>query len=443
MICLDQSVVTSPENLHLLGKNRPSSGILLLSSLSALTLHAHAVMPKMVRPMMAYQPPVGDQTCFGYLVVTKVRDWSAALNIKIRIGAVGENEWCLFLVLMGAGPAPISPCRQPLTSTRLAALHARLGLSKSKFPLETLAKCLIDRTMDHNPAVNNSALSNLGNNLIGYWTSEYLLTKYPRLPRAILGQSVSSFAGNKVLHILGREWGIDHAFMPKAEADAGLLQFGRVRPGEENWMLNAVNKRPVNRLKLEAQGKERQPLEEEMGLTTEEVEIADPSDKKGLKKIVVGMPLELAYANAVKAVFGAIYLHEGQKATYEFFKAHILSRHFDLEKVFDFFTPTRTLSRIAAREGFEPPIARLLSESGRNTRHPVFNVGVFSGDELLGEGAGASLNEARIRAAVNALKAWYLYSPPASIRGDLPSKTERDPSAEFRGGFLDKGDVVI
>jgi hypothetical protein len=48
-------------------------------------LHAHAVMPKMVRPMMAvlpfqffgleYQPPVGDQTCLGYLAMTDVRDW--------------------------------------------------------------------------------------------------------------------------------------------------------------------------------------------------------------------------------------------------------------------------------------------------------------------------------------------------------------------------------
>src|SRR5690606_17656964 len=70
-------------NLHLLGKNRPSSGILVLSSLSALTLQAHAVMPKMVRPMMAvlpfqflgweYQPPVGDKRCLAYPATTHVR----------------------------------------------------------------------------------------------------------------------------------------------------------------------------------------------------------------------------------------------------------------------------------------------------------------------------------------------------------------------------------
>ena len=61
-----------------LGKKRPSSGNLVLTSRSALTFHIKAVMPKMTTPKIAvfafqfagwaYQPPEGDQTCLGYLV---------------------------------------------------------------------------------------------------------------------------------------------------------------------------------------------------------------------------------------------------------------------------------------------------------------------------------------------------------------------------------------
>lgn len=68
-----------------LGKNRPCSGILSRYSRLALRLHAEATIPTMTAPMMAvlvfqllgcaYQPPAGDQTCFGYL---------GALELRIR-----------------------------------------------------------------------------------------------------------------------------------------------------------------------------------------------------------------------------------------------------------------------------------------------------------------------------------------------------------------------
>lgn len=65
------------ETYYLLGKNRPGSGILLRYSSSPSIFHTIAVMPITARPAMAvlrfqlagcaYQPPEGDQTCFGYL----------------------------------------------------------------------------------------------------------------------------------------------------------------------------------------------------------------------------------------------------------------------------------------------------------------------------------------------------------------------------------------
>jgi hypothetical protein len=70
----------------------------------------------------------------------------------------------------------------------------------------------------------------------------------------------------------------------------------------------------------------------------------------------------------------------------------------------------------------------------------VFVVGVYSGSERLGEGHGGSMNEARIRAAVNALKGWYLYRP---FDADLPSKTEMDPDAKFRSAMIDVGEVIV
>lgn len=116
-----------------------------------------------------------------------------------------------------------------------------------------------------------------------------------------------------------------------------------------------------------------------------------------------------------------------------------MSRQLNMASLIQFRTPTKDLSRLCAREGFEPPVARILSETGRLSRHPVFIVGVFSGKEKLGEGAGASLDEARTRAAVAALKGWYLYSP---LDWRLPSDAEEPGSRAWESQYVDMGDVV-
>jgi hypothetical protein len=76
----DQQFVQSNlpmETYYLLGKNLPSSGNFVRTSLSALNFHIIAVSPTMTIPNTAvlafqfegceYQPPAGDQTCLGYL----------------------------------------------------------------------------------------------------------------------------------------------------------------------------------------------------------------------------------------------------------------------------------------------------------------------------------------------------------------------------------------
>jgi dsRNA-specific ribonuclease len=151
---------------------------------------------------------------------------------------------------------------------------------------------------------------------------------------------------------------------------------------------------------------------------------------------------EEAMGGFVKGAFAGVYLHEGVRACRHFFRQHVLSRGLDVDRLFDFVQPTRELSRLCAREGFEPPVARWESETGRRSVAPVFVVGVYSGLEKIGEGHGGSLDEARIRAAVHALKGWYLYRPPAG-GVDLPSKTDGDPAASFKPAVIDVGEVIV
>lgn len=142
----------------------------------------------------------------------------------------------------------------------------------------------------------------------------------------------------------------------------------------------------------------------------------------------------------VRAVFGGVYVHGGRVAAKAFFNAHVASRKLDVGRLFEFRQPTRDLSRLCAREGFDGPVARLLSETGRASRTPVFVVGVFSGREKLGEGTGASLDEARIRAAISALKGWYLYSP---VEVRVPSDVEGGAAKEWRPVLIDGGEVIV
>lgn len=71
----------------------------------------------------------------------------------------------------------------------------------------------------------------------------------------------------------------------------------------------------------------------------------------------------------------------------------------------------------------------------------MFVVAVYSGGDKLGEGAGASLDEARVRAAAAALKAWYLYRPldvvvPSAVEGGVGG-------VEWKPNVVDVGEVVV
>ena len=128
--------------------------------------------------------------------------------------------------------------------------------------------------------------------------------------------------------------------------------------------------------------------------------------------------------------------------TQTFIKAHILSRTLPpLSTLHIPQSPAQELTRLCERLQIPLPISRLIAESGRLTRAPVFVVGVYSGREKLGEGQGASLKEAKTRANINALRAWYLYEQ-AGWEFAVPSRTE-DAEKSYVMGYVDPGSIVL
>ncbi|EON63720.1 hypothetical protein W97_02948 [Coniosporium apollinis CBS 100218] len=327
---------------------------------------------------------------------------------------------------------PSPPLSAARSSAKLSALHARLSLP-SRLPLETLARALIDPSADPNPDLNNASLALLGQDLLGYYTAEHLLAHYPRLPQTVLYAAQYAYVGGKTLAAVTREWGVEAAAEPGGEVDPGLLQFKRVKPGTD--ISGAAAGETIG-----PDGVNRSQWRLGMGMRNVSGDEFGDINASGLDA-AAGVTLEDASKTFVRALVGAVYLHCGQLSTKRFYASHFLSRQLDLSTLFAFRTPTRDLSRLCAREGFEAPVARLLSETGRLSRHPVFVVGVYSGPDKLGEGAGASLDEARTRAAAAALKSWYLYSPEEVT---VPSEAEGkgDQGKRWVPCMVDCGEVI-
>ncbi|KAI9718596.1 MAG: hypothetical protein M1812_004047 [Candelaria pacifica] len=329
---------------------------------------------------------------------------------------------------------PSPPPEAALESAKLSALHARLALPP-RLPLQTLARTLVDPSADPSPDFNNASLASLGNALLGYYASEVILCRYPRLPLEVIFGAMWAYTGPKTLASIRHEWGVELAAEPGGEVDPGLLQLKRLKPGEEPTK-SGISGRPNEKYGWKRGMSSRTVYDDQFGDVKTSLELQERPEQQ-----IPGVTMEAASLGFVRSVVAAVYLHAGRPAVKQFFQQHFLSRQLDMSALFVFKEPTRDLSRLCAKEGFESPIARLLSETGRKSRHPVFVVGVYSGADKLGEAAGGSLDEARTRAAVAALKAWYLYSP---LDVKVPSDTE-GPGAvkEWKPVIIDSGEVVV
>jgi dsRNA-specific ribonuclease len=270
----------------------------------------------------------------------------------------------------------------------------------------------------------------------------------------VIFAAMYAYVGPKSLSSMAREWGVELAAEPGGEVDPGLLQFKRLPPDINLDDPQTGTTRPnEHRLSWRRGMSSRIVYDDEFGdLRTPDSNSSSPSTSSATpdptittsttptEKQPEGITAERANSTFVRALLGAIYLHSGRAAAKTFFKEHFLSRQLDMANLFNFSQPTRDLSRLCAREGFEAPIAKIISETGRLSRHPVFVVGIFSGADKLGEGAGGSLDEARFRAAVAALKGWYLYSP---IGVRVPSSMEEEGAKPWRPAMVALGEVIV
>ncbi|QSZ35683.1 hypothetical protein DSL72_006805 [Monilinia vaccinii-corymbosi] len=325
--------------------------------------------------------------------------------------------------------APIQRKPLPPPSAKVAALHARLALP-SRLPLQTLARTLITPSADPNPAFNNGGLARIGADLLSYHVAEHVICTYPRLPMAVFYASVFAYSGPETLHLVGRDWGVQPAYAPGKEVDVGLLQYRHLDANAEASTTGKTTRKeaPYFRRGMAS----RVVYDDEFGDTIRKSnEITNPQ------------PMSHAYSTFVRALIGALYLHAGRAAAKTFIQQHILSRYLDFSKLFQFNQPVRDLARLCAREDFEAPVARILSETGRRSRSPVFVVGIYSGQEKLGEAPGASLDEAKIRASVAALKAWYLYSPgPVKLPSDVEIGGNAETASSWEPLHIDIGEIV-
>ena len=333
---------------------------------------------------------------------------------------------------------PSPPPSAAQSSARLHALHARLALSP-RFQIETLARCLVDPTADPHPSYNNASLALLGHDVVGHHAAEMILCRYPRLPTRAIFAAMAAYAGPAALTRLAHEWGVEAAAWPGGEVDPGLLQYLPVVPGNADVDGAGVYVKDQHRRFKGHRGWNRGVTT----LTTRDSylgeEDGEASEDAAPREGDPGATHEAACTGFVRALVGGVYLHGGRAAAKAFFNAHVASRKLNFHELLGFRQPQRDLSRLCAREGFESPVARMLSETGRHSRTPVYVVGVFSGDQKLGEGTGASKEEARIRSAVDALKGWYLYSP---LEHRVPSDVEGG-GKEWKPVLVDGGEVIV
>jgi dsRNA-specific ribonuclease len=259
----------------------------------------------------------------------------------------------------------------------------------------------------------------------------------------VLFAAQEAYVGPKALMTIAKEWGVEEAAEPGGEVDPGLLQFRQAPSGVDPYT-------PQEGGPAEAQdeaARANQDLARSEGwrkgmssrIVYDDQFGVERRPEPGTDGRIPVTSRDDAHANFVRALVGALQLHTGRAGAKKFFTNHFLSRILNLSQLFDFRYPTRDLSRLCLREGFERPVARLISESGRHSAHPIFVVGVYSGRDKLGEAVGGSLEEAKNRAATAALKGWYLYSP---MEVTVPSETEDGNGKEFRPNMVDPGEVI-
>lgn len=110
-------------------------------------------------------------------------------------------------------------------------------------------------------------------------------------------------------------------------------------------------------------------------------------------------------ANAFEAVTGAIYLDQGFEVARQFIYDNIIVKLDDILKEGSWRDPKSHLQEVSQRIDNETPVYKVLSEEGPD-HDKLFTLGVFVGDQLMGQGSGPSKQAAQQMAAKRAIEAY-------------------------------------
>ncbi len=116
-----------------------------------------------------------------------------------------------------------------------------------------------------------------------------------------------------------------------------------------------------------------------------------------------GRAREVILANAMEALIGAIYLDQGMKKTKPFVEKFVMKHLDEVLKTGSYKDAKSELQEIIQEKLKVTPTYRMLGESGP-AHQRVFRMGVYFGEKLIAEGAGAAKQDAELEAARNALK---------------------------------------
>ncbi|XP_031554563.1 39S ribosomal protein L44, mitochondrial-like [Actinia tenebrosa] len=128
--------------------------------------------------------------------------------------------------------------------------------------------------------------------------------------------------------------------------------------------------------------------------------------------------------DAFYALIGAIYSDKGSHEANKFIQDFIITQlqGQELSNLLTFKDPENLLKDILLAEGKPKPEARVIRESGKRTHLPVFVVGIFSGDTMLGEAASYNITKAKNQATLASLM--KLFERDMKLDPSLPSEKE-------------------
>ncbi|ESK94894.1 60s ribosomal protein l3 [Moniliophthora roreri MCA 2997] len=285
---------------------------------------------------------------------------------------------------------------QPPPPSALSAFAHRIGLSSVLNSTDVIQQACTHPTFlqlyqKHKPdepaPVTNAQLAAIGNSLMGLFATEFVRASYPYLPTRVLKAAVSAHVGPLTCANVAQEMGA-----------APLLRWHRSR-----------------------------------GTLTKP-----------------GTLHSDALGSIPRALTALVYQKRSLPSARQFVHSYFLSREVDIRGMLKFLDPKKALLEMVEKYGRERPKSRLLKETGRYSNSPVFVVGIYSGEEQLGEGFGSSLKMAEYRAAEDALHRVYLTKTPSHLI-QLPSSTfplglgdvyRRAPEGEYSAPDLVESEIM-